>query len=892
MAAEHLLARPIALALVAMLTLTLGSDASPQNCDLGWHRGLYAQYGFDGPVHALLEQDAESGPILFAGGEFSSVTGVPLAGVARWDGQVWCPVGPVQIDGAVTGLARYDDGTQAWLVAIGTFNSIGGVPATRVARFDGNRWEAMGDGLPGTPKSVMAHNDGSGSAIFVCGAGPDDDPAGSFVAKWSGSTWTTLADTNDVVHAMVAFDQGAGERLVVGGAFTTLNGQSLLRLAQWDGSAWTTFAGGANKAVTSLAVLETDGNSLLFAGGWFTILGGFAAKYAATWNGSWWSQMGSSGVPTALAVIDLGDGPALYAGKPQVYQDRVERWDGANWIMLPYGAFGGVVHAIGRVREGDSWRLIAGGEFEFQFNRRAGSLGRIGEDDWGALPPLAPGVGVNGTVTAVLPRIEDGRTVIYVGGSFTVAGDVPAKGIARWDGSCWSALVDASGQGLDGKSSTVAALAVYDDGSGPAIYAGGFFDTAGGVPSKRLARWDGSSWSTVGSVALPGGDPAVLGMRVGDLGEGQKLFITGRFTSVGGVAAKNVAAWDGATWEAFGEGPPGENYDVEVFDDGNGPALFTCNYRLNRWNGVEWVPLVANFQTASGGGSASALRVWTDDRGPALWIGGAFTQADGVPLKYVARWDGRSLESFGDSISGSVTSLAVHDAGDGAGESLFAVGSITPVGGNQTGLVRWTGREWTPAAVGTVPWTGGDAVSLGQGRLVVCGGMTLVDDDNGPVLVSGLAIWGPTGAPWIVAQPQDTMVAVGSTASFAVGTIIDPSAGAAGFQWRRNGAPLRDDDRITGSTTDTLMIAQADPDDEGDYDVEVATECATVASASVHLAVGPLGDLDGSGLVDGADLGLLLSAWGPCADCNADLNHDGVVDGVDLGLLLAAWSVG
>lgn len=46
-------------------------------------------------------------------------------------------------------------------------------------------------------------------------------------------------------------------------------------------------------------------------------------------------------------------------------------------------------------------------------------------------------------------------------------------------------------------------------------------------------------------------------------------------------------------------------------------------------------------------------------------------------------------------------------------------------------------------------------------------------------------------------------------------------------------------------------------------------------------------DLDGSGGVDGADLGMLLSAWGTP---DADLNGDGIVGGDDLGLLLAAWT--
>jgi len=48
-------------------------------------------------------------------------------------------------------------------------------------------------------------------------------------------------------------------------------------------------------------------------------------------------------------------------------------------------------------------------------------------------------------------------------------------------------------------------------------------------------------------------------------------------------------------------------------------------------------------------------------------------------------------------------------------------------------------------------------------------------------------------------------------------------------------------------------------------------------------------DLNGSGVVDGADLGVLLGKWGQ-ADQFADLNFDGVVNGADVGLLLAAWS--
>jgi len=63
---------------------------------------------------------------------------------------------------------------------------------------------------------------------------------------------------------------------------------------------------------------------------------------------------------------------------------------------------------------------------------------------------------------------------------------------------------------------------------------------------------------------------------------------------------------------------------------------------------------------------------------------------------------------------------------------------------------------------------------------------------------------------------------------------------------------------------------------------EISTEIDAVADVRAR------GDFDGDGIVGGADLAILLAAWG-APHPRADLNSDGVVDGADLAVLLAGW---
>src|SRR5439155_10293741 len=77
--------------------------------------------------------------------------------------------------------------------------------------------------------------------------------------------------------------------------------------------------------------------------------------------------------------------------------------------------------------------------------------------------------GIPGADTAALTEVVDDSGNLYIGGLFTVVGETQANYIAKWNGSSWSAL----GSGMN---SEVYALAV----SGGGKYAGGQFTTAGG----------------------------------------------------------------------------------------------------------------------------------------------------------------------------------------------------------------------------------------------------------------------------------------------------------------------------------------------------------------------------------------------------------------------------
>src|SRR5208337_99059 len=153
-------------------------------------------------------------------------------------------------------------------------------------------------------------------------------------------------------------------------------------------------------------------------------------------------------------------------------------------------------------------------------------------------------------------------TNLYAGGYFTSAGGVPANYIAKWDGSAWSALGSGMGQFYP-FANFVFALAV----NGTNLYAGGGFTTAGGVTATNIAKWDGNTWSALGSgiPRMGGGNSWVNALAV----SGTNLYAGGSFATAGGVTANYIAKWNGNTWSALGSGMNSTVYALAVDASGH-----------------------------------------------------------------------------------------------------------------------------------------------------------------------------------------------------------------------------------------------------------------------------------------------------------------------------------
>lgn len=356
--------------------------------------------------------------------------------------------GPVEFDGPVRALTLFDDGSGLALYAGGEFTQIDDQVVNFVARWNGDGWSPLGDGLTGTVFALASF----GGQLYA---------GGTFgIARWDGQSWNSVGGgVNGTVYAMAVF----ASRLYVGGDFTTAGGVGAANIASWDGTIWQALGAGTNDTVFALAEFDEDGSGpdppLLFVGGAFTQVDNGPANHIATWDGANWASMALEPDGTVLALAVFKD--ALYVGGEftriqNAAASYFARWTGVNW-------------------DGDS-------------------------DGLGVDAPVRALATYDPCVT--MPEFtyaSDAAESIYVGGDFTDVlvnqSDLEFSHVARFDGTSWTNV----GTGITGE--TVYALASGNVTGTPTLFVGGDFTTEidTGHTVSHIVRWTGLHYSFVGS---------------------------------------------------------------------------------------------------------------------------------------------------------------------------------------------------------------------------------------------------------------------------------------------------------------------------------------------------------------------------------------------------------
>jgi len=414
----------------------------------------------------------------------------------------------------------------------------------------------------------------------------------------------------------------------------------------------------------------------LVAGGWFTVAGGAAASNIAAFDpaAGTWEPLGQGVNGWVYALTTLSTGELVAGGSFQaaggVAANHVAIWNGTSWAALGSGV-DATVSALASVPGGG---LIAGGSFQMAGGLAASCVASWDGATWS---PLGTGVASAPPQTShisALARTAGGDFI--AGGQFSQAGGIAAANIARWNGSTWSPL----GTGTNG---VVTALAAMPNGS---IAAGGSFTLAGGVSCSNIARWSGTSWNVVG----PGTGVSGSNSRVNTIValSNNNLLVGGSFSSAGPSAAGHVARWSSlGAWSALGSGtnspvaaiaahPTGGTFAAGGFNSAGGLTAFS----IARWDSAS-----ASWSAVSQGtdGHIYAIQPF----GGTFAVGGRFTQIGGTLANGIALRTGNSWTALGAGLGGRVQAMAVLPSGNllaGGADGSFSNGRVR----------RWDGTSW------------------------------------------------------------------------------------------------------------------------------------------------------------------------------------------------------
>lgn len=271
--------------------------------------------------------------------------------------------------------------------------------------------------------------------------------------------------------------------------------------------------------------------------------------HCSYWNDTIFHQMGmfgNCGTNDSVWCMTYFNGN-LYIGGSFTYAggvaaNHIARWDGTTWYAVGNG-FNNDVHALCVYNN----QLYAGGEFTYSGSTGINYLGFWNGTAWNQV-----GGGTNDDVEAMCTW----DNALYIGGDFTTAGGITVNHICKWDGTNFSAV----GSGFTSEMMMpcmVHSLCVYDS----SLYAGGMFSHCGGSDMHNIAKWNGSTWSSIGDIGEGMDYNVVSAMCVYN----DQLFIGGNFGSCDNNSSNNIGVWNGNDWSTIGTGMNGNIRSFSVY---------------------------------------------------------------------------------------------------------------------------------------------------------------------------------------------------------------------------------------------------------------------------------------------------------------------------------------
>lgn len=536
---------------------------------------------------------------IYAGGEFDTIGGIRAVNIARWDGKKWDSLG-AGLSGPKPNdcfIDEIDFDLHGNVYVSGSFIDAGDIKSQNIAKWDGTSWGSLGEGLPVTIKSIACDFSGN---VF---AGVHDS-----ILKWDGEKWSRFTTVIGYVNSL-KFDKQ--NKLYLCGNFTMNEGVKAKSIAIWDGLVWSSpFPFDADDYV-NLSAIDNSGN--IYAGGTsFDQIYDIYASNIMKWNGASWSALGQRVCAVTYSnnrhaindMVVVNDKEIFVCGLSNLGypSSYLSRWDGEIWNFFEPPLVEGDAQAVCRDRSGNVY--VAGKLDERFVGRKYGNIAKWDGSNWHTL-----GTGINGKIFALA---TDNKGILYAGGVFDTAGEELATCIAAWDGQKWSRLK----AGMYNKNDTVFALACNKEGK---LFAGGRFSFAGEATANNIAMWDGKSWNSLGSGL---GDYQSSRVYALAFDEHDNLYVGGSFRTIGGLPAKNLAFWDGTQWHPMNSYVNDKINAIACDKIGNvyiGHERDLNGSSLWKWDGNEWSSL--GFGTRKGG--VRVLKIHDST----LYVGGKFHTA-------------------------------------------------------------------------------------------------------------------------------------------------------------------------------------------------------------------------------------------------------------------------